>query len=358
MRIPHTSTAIVERDPRLQKRGNPVMNETPNPVRHRSELFAAIVGDSAAIAAVKDLTARIMNRKWRYVMISGEPGTGKEMLARALHTHSFREFRPFVECRCSEFASEDVEKLLFGIEATSKENSYRGLLESAENGTLFIEEIGKFSVPIQGKLLKVLEQQRFRRIDGTDDIPLNARIIATTSQNLSEELKSGHFLSELYYRLNVANIFLPPLKERENDMLVLAEHFLQRFAAECDSPVREFSADAQKMLERYPWPGNIRELRYVTERLTLLSDRRIITAEMLQEVLFGRSFPNRNGAVGVESIEIPPKGMSLQEGEKHLIDAVLRLNNWNKRRSSQILGISRPRLDRKIEKYGLSPEQK
>ncbi|MCB9069200.1 MAG: sigma 54-interacting transcriptional regulator [Calditrichae bacterium] len=112
MRIPHTSTAVAERDPRLQKRGNPVMNETPNPVRHRSELFAAIVGDSAAIAAVKDLTARIMSRKWRYVMISGEPGTGKEMLARALHTHSFREFRPFVECRCSEFASEDVEKLL------------------------------------------------------------------------------------------------------------------------------------------------------------------------------------------------------------------------------------------------------
>ncbi|NUO82921.1 sigma-54-dependent Fis family transcriptional regulator, partial [candidate division KSB1 bacterium] len=226
------------------------------------------------------------------------------------------------------------------------------------------------SLTLQAKLLKAIEEKRFRRLGGTTSIEVKTRIIAGTHANLEKGITEGRFRRDLYYRLNVINIHLPPLRERGKDVLLLARHFLNTYAAEYDAIACKFSPTAEEVLMSYDWPGNVRELQHVVERAALLGDNPVIEAKEIYEALGLEPRPQTPRTVTTASqttspsewsrvIEIPPEGLSLQEGECKLIQEILRLARWNKTRASQILGISRPRLARKIEEYHIAdPREK
>ncbi len=319
--------------------------------------FLPIVGDCPMMQQAIQIAERIIRKKWQTVMIHGESGTGKELLARAIHTYSYPGFRPFVEVDCRTLDLPALAALF------SADPAWEARLPAATNGgglhisgerTLFLEEISDLPERVQIKLLKYLEKYRIApgRLDkGVPPI----RIISTTTRPLEAAVGEGRLRPDLYYFLSPVALHLPPLRERGEDIALLAQHFLQRLAAECDSPVQRFTPDALAQLQQYPWPGNVRELRRIVERLVLLGEAPLITADLVAEVLADAyAFHSCQSARAGCSIHIPARGLSLSEGEKLIIQAVLDMNNWNKRRSSQILKISRPRLDRKIEKYGLS----
>jgi DNA-binding NtrC family response regulator len=322
-----------------------------------------IIGESAQMQNVVLLIQKIMARRWVTVLIRGETGTGKEVVARAIHYGSSASTTnaPFVEVNCTAIPENLLEAELFGYEKgafTDAKFSKKGLFELAEGGTLFLDEIGDMSLLLQAKLLKAIEEKRFRRLGGTQSIEVKTRIMAGTHADLEKSIAEGRFRRDLYYRLNVINVFLPPLRERGKDILLLARHFLGEYAAEYGTVARQFSSAAEEALMSYDWPGNVRELQHVVERAALLGDNPVIDAKEICEALGLEPRPaaaptlaTGSPAVLSRMIEIPPEGLSLQEGECKLIEEILRLTKWNKTRASQILGISRPRLSRKIEEY-------
>lgn len=317
-----------------------------------------IVGESPEIKRVFEVISKIVGRKWVTVLLRGETGTGKELAARAIHYHSFTQFQPFVEINCNALPESLLESELFGYEKgafTDAKTQKKGLFELAQNGTLFLDEIGEVTPKIQVKLLKALEEKRIRRLGGTQEHQINTRIIAATNRDLQSAIRDGHFRNDLYYRLNVVSIHLPPLRDRGDDVILLARHFLSHYGEQHENPVQGFTAEAEALLRSYHWPGNIRELKHTIERIVLLTDEKRVTHESMSEalesetplILTERSTPNRL------QIPIPEGGLSLEEGEQFLIKAVLENTGWNKRKTCQILKISRPRLDRKIKKYNL-----
>ncbi len=322
-----------------------------------------IIGESAQMQNVVLLIKKIVTRRWATVLICGETGTGKEVVARAIHYGSSASSTtaPFVEVNCTAIPENLLEAELFGYEKgafTDAKFSKKGLFELAEGGTLFLDEIGDMSLLLQAKLLKAIEEKRFRRLGGTQSIEVKTRIMAGTHADLEKCIAEGRFRRDLYYRLNVINVFLPSLHERGKDILLLARHFLGEYAAEYDAVARKFSPAAEEALMSYDWPGNVRELQHVVERAALLGDNPVIDVKEIYEALgLEPRLPAAPApAAGTSSvwsriIEIPPEGLSLQEGESKLIEEILRLTKWNKTRASQILGISRPRLSRKIEEY-------
>ena len=320
--------------------------------------FSSIIGQSPAMQRIFNIAGRIIQRKWVTVLIRGETGTGKEVMARAIHYNSFNQFQSFVEINCNALPENLLESELFGYEKgafTDAKTQKKGLFELAQNGTLFLDEIGEISLAMQVKLLKALEEKKIRRLGGTEDIHINTRIISATNRNLQEAVKENRFRNDLYYRLNVVTLHLPALRERGDDIILLANHFLKHFAEEYESPLQEFTPEAESLLKSYQWPGNVRELQHTIERIALLADGDKVTPDMLYETI-----DSETPAVMSEKrqsthlmIDIPSEGMSLDDGEKVLIEAVLNSTDWNKRKTTQILKISRPRLDRKIEKYSL-----
>ncbi len=322
-----------------------------------------IIGESAQMQSVIQRIKRIIGRRWVTVLVRGETGTGKEVIARAIHYGSSETApnAPFVEVNCTAIPENLLEAELFGYEKgafTDAKFSKKGLFEVAEGGTLFLDEIGDMSLVLQAKLLKAIEEKRIRRLGGTQSLEVKTRIMAGTHAQLEKNIEEGRFRRDLYYRLNVITITLPPLRERGNDILVLARHFLNSYATEYDASVRHFTSAAEQALMSYDWPGNVRELQHVIERAVLLGDGPVIDVKEIYESLGVESQPkvshaSTNGKTAAWSrvIEIPPEGLSLQEGERKLVQEILRLTKWNKTRASQILGISRPRLARKIEEY-------
>jgi DNA-binding NtrC family response regulator len=333
-----------------------------------------IIGESAQMQNVIQLIKKVVSRRWVTVLVRGETGTGKEVIARAIHYgssapashHNFdRESRgpnaPFVEVNCTAIPENLLEAELFGYEKgafTDAKFSKKGLFEVAEGGTLFLDEIGDMSLVLQAKLLKAIEEKRIRRLGGTQSIEVKTRIMAGTHAQLEKNIEAGRFRRDLYYRLNVITITLPPLRERGNDTLLLAQHFLNNYATEYDASARKLTPAAEQALLSYDWPGNVRELQHVIERAVLLGDGPAIDAKEIYESLGVELHPKplpslTDGKATTWSrvIEIPPEGLSLQEGERKLVQEILRLTKWNKTRASQILGISRPRLARKIEEY-------
>ncbi len=333
--------------------------------RQRAEYdFSRILGRSEQMQRVLDVLARVIQRRWVTVLIRGETGTGKELIARAIHYNSCADFQPFVGVNCSALPETLLESELFGHERgafTDARTQKTGLFEVAQDGTLFLDEIGEISPNIQVKLLKALEDKRIRRIGGTEEIQVQTRIIAATNRDLQAAIQAGTFRNDLYYRLNVIAIYLPPLRERGEDILLLARHFLARYVEEYESPIRGFTPEAEALLMAYTWPGNVRELKHTIERIVLLNMCEQVTRACLEEAIesetplrLAEAKPTRR-----LQISIPPEGLRLDEGEKLIIAAVLEKTDWNKRRASEILGIARTRLDRKIKKYGLtspSPE--
>jgi two-component system, NtrC family, response regulator AtoC len=345
----------------LQKNTDASLGESLYRKQKKIHDFDYILSTSPSLENIFALVSRIVFRKWVTILLLGETGSGKGMIARAIHYKSFNENRPFVEINCNALPENLLESELFGYEKgafTDAKTQKKGLFEMAENGTLFLDEIGDISNNVQTKLLKAIENKSIRRVGGVKDIHINTRIIAATNRNMQEALQDGSFRTDLYYRLNVVSFVMPPLRERRYDTALLATKFLTEYAAEYESPVKGFSASALQMLKEYAWPGNIRELKHTIERLVLLSDCDFITIDQLQDAL-NSEINKMNSPRGshASSIDIPPNGLSLEEGEKLLIQYILERIEWNKRKACNMLKISRPTLDRKIEKYNLLPTQ-
>jgi len=280
------------------------------------------------------------------VLVQGESGTGKELLSRAIHMESPRKDEPFVSVSCVALTESLLESELFGHEKgafTGADQARSGKIELAKNGTLFLDEIGDISLKLQMDLLRVLEQREFQRVGGNQMIPINSRIIAATNRDLKKAIEEGRFREDLYYRLNVISVHIPPLRVRKEDIPLLVEHFVDRFNIEMGKNVEGVVESAMRLLMDYSWPGNARELRNVIERAMVVTKGRMILDADL-------SLPQ---APGVSE----SRGKSLSEMEKEHIRQVLKENRWNIIRSAQVLGIDRVTLYNKIRKYELKKEQ-
>src|SRR5579884_653379 len=303
-----------------------------------------LVGSSPAMRKVVGLIEKVAATD-ATVLVRGASGTGKELVARALHTNSPRRMRPLVTINCAALQENLLESELFGHEKgafTGAVVAKPGLVEVAEGGTLFIDEIGEMAPGLQAKLLRVLEDGHYRRVGGTQEMNADVRVVAATNRDLSEEIKNGRFREDLYYRLNVVSIFLPPLRDRRGDIPELVEHFL---ATRQVGPLRSrIDADALKALTAYSWPGNVRELANVLERAQILAENQVITVEDLPENVM-------LAAAGSSEAAGDPR--HLREVERRHVQAVLHEEKGNKVHAARVLGISRRSLYRLIEKYQL-----
>ena len=245
--------------------------------------FEEMVGSSSCMEEVFDTIRKVAGISVT-VLITGESGTGKELVARAIHYISSRKDKPFIPINCGAIPENLLESELFGYEKGAFTGAYfskEGKFEAANHGTIFLDEIGELSLPLQVKLLRFLEEQKIERVGGNKPIQLNVRIIAATNKNLEEELKNENFREDLYYRLSVINIFLPPLREREGDIPLLANFFLHKFSREYHKRVKGFTKEAIEAIEAYPWPGNVRELENKIKRAVIMADSPLLTAESL-----------------------------------------------------------------------------
>ena len=308
--------------------------------------FENILGTSAAMQEVFD-TIRQAAPTRATVLIQGESGTGKELVARALHQCSPRAQGPFVPVHCAALSPTLLESELFGHEKgafTGAQERRRGRFEMADGGTLFLDEIGEIDPTLQVKILRVLEERKFERVGGTETVHVDVRLVAATNRDLKKMVEDGKFREDLFYRLFVVNLTLPPLREREGDIVLLAQHYLKALAAEHGKKASGITPDAMDLLSAYPWPGNVRELRNVIERMVVLGSGEKLTVRDLPP-----SF--RMAAGRAESAARP--GSALRDAERQLIEEALRKNKGSRTRAAQDLGISRRTLHRKLNEFGL-----
>jgi DNA-binding NtrC family response regulator len=287
------------------------------------------------------------------VVITGQSGTGKEMVARAIHQLSPRRDRPFIAINCSAIPATLIESEMFGHERgafTGADQRRLGAWELADGGTLFLDEVGEIPIELQAKFLRVLEEERLRRLGGKSEIMVDVRVISATNRDLKEEIKGSRFREDLYFRLNVFHIGLAPLKERKDDIPVLVQHFIDRFGRDAGKKLQGVTPQAMKRLTDYAWPGNIRELRNTLERAVILCGADVIDTEHL---------PSELASGGGESAYLKlPYGLPLREIEKEYILATLtRLTN-NKARTAQALGISEKTLYNKLYRYSGRPPRR
>jgi DNA-binding NtrC family response regulator len=305
---------------------------------------SVVLGESVAMRSAVQLAETVAGRETT-VLVCGETGTGKGLLARFIHDLSPRAKEPFVALNCAGLQRDLTESELFGHERgafTGAVERKLGLFEAADGGTLFLDEIGEMDVAVQSKLLKVLEDKRLRRVGGTTEIEVDVRVIAATHRNLTQEVAAGRFREDLFYRLNVFTISLPPLRERREDILPLARHFLGG-CQDDQATVPCISADAEKILLGYDWPGNVREVKNVIERAAILCPSgSAILPEHLPPVRVAADF------------SLPASRQTLEDIERHHVEATLEANQWNLNATARELGVSRDTLYRKIEKYNLS----
>jgi len=306
--------------------------------------FKNVIGRTSQMFQVYKTIAKVADTK-STVLLCGERGTGKELIARSIHYNSQRNNRPFIPVDCASLVETLIESELFGHVRgafTGASSAKRGLFEEADEGTLFLDEVGNLGLSMQSKLLRFLQEYEIKKVGGTENIKVDVRVIAATNQSLEPLVKSGKFREDLFDRLNVVTIPLPPLRERKEDIPLLANHFLQKFSEENHKNISHISPEALGILTQYSWPGNVRELEHTIERAVILSIHPIILPEdlptkMLEEIK------------GPE-ILIPEKLLSLKELEKRYILKVLEETGGNKKKASEILGIDRTTLYRILEK--------
>ena len=324
-------------------------------LRERSPLTGMVVGPSPAMDELMSLVRKVAPADSATVLILGETGSGKGVLARTIHELSPRAEGPFVNVTCSALTESLMESELFGHEKgafTDARTMKRGLVEVADRGTLFLDEIAELSLGVQGKLLRFIEEKTFRRVGGTRDLTVDTRIITATNRDLEEEVRSERFREDLFYRLNVLPIELPPLRHRPSDIPVLAAHFLETFGGEFGKSVSEIAPDTMEALARHPWPGNIRELRNVVERSVLLSEGRTLTLDTLPRDLTGRT--DSEPAPG-DLPELGPDGLDLEDLERALLREALRRSEGNRTEAGRLLGLSRHQIRSRLLKYGEDP---
>ncbi|HOK08618.1 MAG TPA: sigma-54 dependent transcriptional regulator [Candidatus Hydrogenedens sp.] len=315
-----------------------------------------IIGKSPKICEIKHILKKVAESPSTTILLLGESGTGKDIAARVIHYESERAIYPFMNITCTALPETLLESELFGYERgafTGADHTKKGLFELANNGTVFMDEIGDIPLSIQSKILRILEEKAFKRIGGTTDIYVDVRVIVATNKNLEEMVQNGTFREDLYYRLNVVPIVLPPLRERYEDIPLLAEHFLELFNKEFKRKRKGFSKEAINKLLSYHWPGNVRELRNVIERAVLLGKDEIIQSD---EIILGRVSFGGVKTTSDDIAQLPPSGCSLEEVEKSLIRQALERTNWNLTRAGALLNITRDQVRYKAEKYGLRQE--
>jgi DNA-binding NtrC family response regulator len=314
-----------------------------------------IQGTSPQIQSVKELIAMISKTQKTSVLIQGESGTGKELAANAVHYSSKRSQRPLMKINCSAIPDSLLESELFGYEKgafTDAKATKKGLFELADGGTVFLDEIGDMKPFLQSKILRFLETQSFMRVGGEREIKVDVRIIAATNKDLETLVSEGTFRKDLYYRLKVVVVEMPPLRERPEDILLLCNLFIEENNREHGKNVKGFASEAKQFMTQYHWPGNVRELRNVVERAMILSDHDLIDQEQLPFELRSNERPD-----GVTPNPNPvefTEDMSLDAVEKIHISHVLKKLEWNKSRAAKVLGVSRATLREKIRRYSLS----
>jgi DNA-binding NtrC family response regulator len=304
--------------------------------------FGSILGKNNRMQSIYELISDVSITD-STVLIQGESGTGKELIARAIHFNSHRKNKPFVVANCSAYSQNLLESELFGHEKGSFTGAIRrktGRFELAHGGTIFLDEIGEVSPPTQILLLRVLQDHRFERVGGEETLEVEVRVIAATNKNLMEEIRKGTFREDLYYRLNVIPIFVPPLRERKDDVPLLASHFLQKFCQEKGKDVTSISPDVMEILLAHSWPGNVRELENVIQHAIIIAKQEKILPKDLPQYLLQQPLPTK-------------QLISLQDHEKNLIMKTLEETNWNKHQTAKRLKITRSTLYGKMKRYGL-----
>ena len=306
-----------------------------------------IIGKSTEMQRVLNMVRKVADTK-ASVLITGESGVGKEVFADALHRLSSRRDKSFIKVHCAALSETLLESELFGHEKgafTGAEGLHKGRFELAHGGTIFLDEIGEINMSVQIKLLRVLQEKKFERVGGEETIEVDVRIIAATNRNLEEEVKAGRFRQDLFYRLNVIRLEVPPLRARKDDIPLLMNAFLERFASENGKHVTGFDQRARAAMYKYDWPGNIRELENCVESAVVMAGGDEITLDDLP--------PTVSKATQAESISIPV-GITLDEAERIIIEENLAANKGNKSKTADVLGIGRKTLHRKLAEYGMA----
>lgn len=313
----------------------------------------SIIGSSPNFAKILGLAKKVSEKSTSNILLLGETGSGKGLFAKAIHNHSKNRTEPFVDIVCTAIPETLLESELFGYEAgafTNARNRKLGLFELAENGTLFLDEIGDMSLNLQSKLLRAIEKKVIKRVGGITDIPINARIISATNRNLEEMVEEGSFRRDLYHRLNVVTIELPPLKDRGDDIVLLANFYIEQFNLEFNKSVKKINKEVTRFFKNYPWPGNIRELKNAIERAVLLSENGSLTLSDFSNLI--NSVPIQ--VSGQKSADIPPElirmdlnytTVDLKKLDIYYARVVLDKVGGNKSQAAKFLGISRPKLD-------------
>ncbi len=311
----------------------------------------SLIGESDAMQRVKALVRKIAASPASTVLITGESGTGKDLLAKVIHYASARASRPFLNITCSALPEALLESELFGHERgafTDARQQKRGLIEQADEGTLFLDEIGEMALVLQSKLLRVLEEKAFRRVGGAGDVRVDVRVIAATNRDLEDAVKAGRFREDLYYRLNVLRVEMPPLRARGDDVCLLAQHLVETYSREFRRPVRGLSRAAEETLKAHGWPGNVRELRNLVERAVLLCE-----GERLEPADFESVRGSRGPAAATAGFELPAEGVNLEELERSLVVQALERTGGNQTRAAALLSVHRDQIRYRIEKFGL-----
>jgi DNA-binding NtrC family response regulator len=317
----------------------------------RRDRLENLIGRSQAMQEIFDLIRRVSGSPAN-VLITGESGTGKELVARAIHSHSPRKGRPFVAVNCAAIPDALLESDLFGYKRgafTDARTDRQGLFVEADGGTIFLDEITELPLALQPKLLRVLQEHEVRPLGASRSERIDVRVIAATNRDIEASLRAGEFREDLYYRLNVIQVQIPPLRARTEDILPLAQHFLARSATRANKALRGFSETTNKVLLGHHWPGNVRELENVVERAVALCDQEIVGPDALPPALRERKSLDRLAAAVAQ-------GMTLEQLEREYIERVMQAEGGNKTRAAQRLGLDRKTLYRKLDEYAASPK--
>jgi len=315
--------------------------------------FSSVIGESQQMQHIFEIIRKVTHSEAATVLIQGESGTGKEVVARAIHYESNRFQRPFTAINCAALPENLLESELFGYERgafTDAKQTKKGQFELAEGGTLLLDEIGELSTQMQVKLLRALETHTFKRLGGTQDIKIDVRVIAATNRDLNAALAEGRFRQDLYYRLKVVTINLPPLRDRPEDIVLLTRYFINHYNREFSKKVTGTDEETKKALMAYDWPGNVRELKNVIEHIFILENDTIIKFEHLPaEIAYKKNHPVEADKI---RIDFPTEGFPLDEIEKIVVQKALTLANGNQSKAAALLSVTRDTIRYKMKKYG------
>ena len=311
-----------------------------------------IIGESRHMKQVLDMVRKVAKSDASTVLIQGESGTGKELIARAIHMESARKDKPFMAINCAAVPETLLESELMGHEKgafTDAKSQKQGLFEMTDGGTLFLDEIGDMEVGMQAKLLRVLEERTVRRVGGNKEIPVDVRIVSATNQELLKKIEDKTFRNDLYYRLQVIPIYLPPLRERRDDIMVLVNFFIHHYNREFGKAVIGVSKMARKFLEEYEWPGNVRELKNIIERALILENEETLMLEHLPQELISKAGGDTSGPM---SLRIPPEGIDIEDVERELIRQSLEIAEGNQSKAAKMLNLGIDAFRYRMKKFG------